>query len=102
MDVEIVAEDLSPPPPPANLVGARGPRGIELRWDPVDAPDLAGYHVYRSVPGVRAQRLTTSPTLRTGFRDESPPAGPLLYYVTSVDRSERANESAASVAIRVN
>lgn len=99
---KIIAQDLSPPPVPRNLIGTRTGRGVELRWNPVDAPDLGGYHVYRGAPGQGFERLTTSPTLRAGYRDDRPPSGAARYRVTAVDRAIPPNESAASQTVRVD
>lgn len=45
--VKVVFRDLLPPPTPANLNTLIETNSIRLVWDPVDAPDLAGYKIYR-------------------------------------------------------
>ncbi|MBM4284038.1 MAG: fibronectin type III domain-containing protein [Deltaproteobacteria bacterium] len=97
-DVTVTPVDLTPPPPLLNLVAAPTPRGVELRWDESPATDLAGYRVYRRVPG-EAQYRRLTPTLlnKPYFLDDAAPRGRTYYYVvTAVDDSKRANESLPS------
>jgi fibronectin type 3 domain-containing protein len=85
--------DLVPPPPPASVtVLVETSRIARLIWDPVDAPDIRGYNVYRTEGKVRL-KLTPHPAQQTFFGDESLQHGVTYFYtVTSVDRS--GNESA--------
>jgi len=91
-------QDLTPPPPPLNLVAVPTSRGVELRWEPSPAPDLAGYRVYRSLAGEASPvRLTTEPVKKPYFVDTQASPGQTYYYsVTAVDTSKRANESLPS------
>jgi len=41
-------KDLVPPPVPTDVTALVETKNVRLLWDPVDAPDLAGYRVYRS------------------------------------------------------
>jgi fibronectin type 3 domain-containing protein len=94
----VTPTDLTPPPPPLNLVAAPTSRGVELRWDPSPASDLAGYRVYRLRAGeARPVRLTTE-LLRTPHLLDTQvvPGQTYAYTVTAVDDSRRANESAPS------
>ncbi len=91
-------QDLTPPPPPLNLVAAATSRGVELRWEPSPAPDLAGYRVYRLRPGeARPMRLTPEVVKMPYYVDtQATPGQTYLYAVTAVDNSKRANESGPS------
>ena len=40
-------KDLMPPPPPASMNALIETHAVRLVWDPVTAPDLAGYMLYR-------------------------------------------------------
>jgi hypothetical protein len=94
----VIPQDLTPPPPPLNLVAAVTPRGIELRWDPSPVPDAASYRVYRLRAGeASAVRLTPEPVKQPYFVDTQAARGQTYYYaVTAVDDSRRRNESQPS------
>lgn len=87
-------KDLLPPPAPATVTALVETKAVRLVWDPVDAPDLAGYLVYRTERGVRL-KLTPGPAQITYFRDMSANPGITYFYsVTAVDKN--GNESAAT------
>ncbi|MEJ2069255.1 MAG: hypothetical protein P8X49_14775 [Syntrophobacterales bacterium] len=94
----VMAQDLTPPPPPLNLVAVPTSKGVELRWEPSPAPDLAGYRVYRLRAGAASPvRLTRKPVKQPYFVDTQASPGQTYYYsVTAVDDSKRANESQPS------
>jgi hypothetical protein len=96
---EVDFRDLLPPPVPQNVAVLTEERSVRLIWDPVIAPDLAGYIVYRKVGGEWA-KVTPTPLGDASYRDEAPPAGtPIIYSVTSIDRS--GNESKSTKAPEV-
>lgn len=87
-------KDLMPPAPPENVATLVEANAVRLVWDPVDAPDLAGYKVYRAA-GDKKTALTPAPVSDTNYRDVSMQQGvSYVYSVTSVDKS--GNESALS------
>jgi hypothetical protein len=94
----VTPTDLTPPPPPLNLVAAPTSRGVELRWEPSPATDLAGYRVYRLRAGeAKPVRLTPELLKTPHFLDtQAAPGQTYAYAVTAVDDSRRANESAPS------
>jgi hypothetical protein len=93
-------KDLVPPPPPTGLTALVETGAVRLVWDPVDAPDLAGYKVYRTegsgieqlrpvgtIPLTPVQLVTAS-----NYRDTGVSHGISYYYeVVSVDKT--GNES---------
>lgn len=93
-------KDLVPPPPPTGLTALVETAGVRLVWDPVDAPDLAGYKVYRT-EGTGIEQLRSVGTIpmtpvvlvtATNYRDTSVNRGISYYYeVVSVDKT--GNES---------
>lgn len=91
-------EDQTPPAQPRGLVAVVAGATTRLAWEPVDAPDLAGYHVYRStIQGRGYEKLTPTPSQPTTYVDTQVRLGQVYYYVvTAVDRSRRANESVPS------
>jgi fibronectin type 3 domain-containing protein len=93
-------KDLMPPPTPTGLTALVETNGVRLVWDAVEAPDLAGYKVYRTegsgVPLTFTKPhilFTPQPILGTNFRDTTVELGIAYFYeVTAVDKS--GNESA--------
>jgi hypothetical protein len=86
-------KDLVPPPPPASVTALVETKVVRLVWDPVDAPDLAGYNVYRTEAAGRVKFTYGLPIKQTHFGDESlQPGIEYVYSVTAVDKS--GNESA--------
>ena len=93
-------KDLVPPPPPTGLTALVETGAVRLVWDPVDAPDLAGYKVYRT-EGTGIEQLRPIGTIpltpvqlvtATNYRDTSVSRGISYYYeVVSVDKT--GNES---------
>lgn len=91
--VSATFKDLIPPAPPASVTALVETRVVRLVWDAVDAPDLAGYFVYRTEKAARIKFQTGAPIKQTFFGDESIQPGIEYYYsVTAVDKS--GNESA--------
>jgi hypothetical protein len=92
--VRVTFRDLVPPPAPAMPTVLVEPKLMRLVWEPVNAPDLAGYNVYRMERQWRL-KLTPTPTKEPNFLDISMDIGIFYTYeVTAVDTS--GNESAAS------
>lgn len=94
----VIPQDLTPPPPPLNLVAVSTSQGVELRWEPSSAKDLAGYRIYRLRAGAASQaRLNPVLVKRPYFVDTQATRGETYYYtVTAVDNSKRSNESMPS------
>lgn len=90
-------KDLVAPGVPANVVTLREASAVRLIWDAVDAPDLAGYRIYREVGGGARTLLTTEPVVETTYRDQVSQLGVTYRYsVSSIDRN--GNESALATA----
>ncbi len=92
-------EDTFPPPTPGPLTGFVEDGRLVLVWDPVTAPDLAGYHVYMRPVGTSAwarlnDRPTASARLELSVSDEAPWKQRVEFAITSVDR--KGNESPKS------
>ncbi|MEO8382664.1 MAG: hypothetical protein ABI779_23605 [Acidobacteriota bacterium] len=88
------------PPVPASVTPLIEQRAVRLIWDPVEAPDLAGYRVYRSEGVGHGNAIKDIGTIQLGnevtatsFLDLSANLGiAYRYSVTAVDKS--GNESA--------
>ncbi len=91
-------EKRTPPPPVQNVLAVATSQGVELRWEPSPAPDVAGYRVYRRSSGEeKYTRLTPELVKKPYFVDGRVNRGQTYhYYVTAVDDSPRANESLPS------
>ena len=86
--------DLIPPPVPQNVSALVETKIVRLLWDAVDAPDLAGYNVYRYEPPYKLKMMTLKTTF---FGDESvQPGVHYTYAVTAIDAN--GNESAEAKA----
>ncbi len=87
-------KDLVAPPPPTGLTALVETGAVRLVWDPVEAPDLAGYKVYRTEgTGIEQLRpigtipLTSQLLTATNYRDTGVNPGISYYYeVVSVDK----------------
>jgi hypothetical protein len=87
--------DAFAPPTPVNLVALAEEGRIRLLWDRVEAPDLAGYRLYRSEDGGAAVELPRDPGAGTDHTDDGVrPGASYVYRVTAVDRDD--NESPPS------
>jgi hypothetical protein len=93
-------KDLVPPPPPTGLTALVETGAVRLVWDAVEAPDLAGYKVYRTEgSGIETLRsvgtIPLTPVVlltAANYRDTSVQHGISYYYeVVSVDKT--GNES---------
>jgi hypothetical protein len=95
-------KDLQPPPAPANVSALVETRAVRIVWDPVTAPDFAGYRVYRTegvgqpdageIRESGTGQLTTTLLTTTNFIDRAVNPGiAFRYSVTAVDKS--GNES---------
>ncbi|MBB5063147.1 hypothetical protein HDF15_001487 [Granulicella mallensis] len=105
--VEFTLQDVYPPPAPTDLNAASfaNPKlTVDLIWQPVDTPHLAGYNVYRetldgngAATGVKT-RLNQVPVPAPGFHDVTAVAGQRYRYsVTAVDAKGNESESAVTV-----
>lgn len=80
--------DVYPPPSPARLDALSEANRVRLVWTPVDAPDVAGYLVFRAEgPGPPA-RLTKDPVSDPFYSDEGTARGKRYRYtVRAADRA---------------
>jgi fibronectin type 3 domain-containing protein len=89
-----VPKDIQPPHAPANLTVKKGTTddSLQLFWDPVDADDLLGYIIYRSMEIDDDYEFIQEVGLQTQFTDSALEEYSTYYYkITAVD--EVPNES---------
>jgi hypothetical protein len=108
--VSVLMRDTFPPSTPASLAAIPGStnsanRSIDLSWEPVPDPDVAGYIIYRqqvtSAGALTGQptRLNATPVVGPAFSDHTAvPGQHYAYRVTAIDTS--GNESAPSADIQ--
>ena len=87
-EIVVVPKDVYPPKAPARLDALSEGKVVRLLWDPVDAPDLAGYFVYRADGDAPPVLITPTPVTDPFFNDAAPRAGRRYKYtVRAVDRA---------------
>jgi hypothetical protein len=92
--------DLIAPPLPTNVTTLVEEKAVRLLWEGVEAPDLAGYKVYRTVQGGSRTLLTQKPIRETNYRDISAPLGATYTYsVSSIDQKGNESEPRPSTAV---
>lgn len=103
-DLIMDTSDRFAPAPPANLSGVWTPQGTHLLWPRVRDSDVAGYRIYRATQSEGPFKLLNQNALSTDavYIDTTAQAGTFyVYYVTAVDRSRNANESAPSAVVKI-
>jgi fibronectin type 3 domain-containing protein/predicted small lipoprotein YifL len=97
---EIRYVDVYPPPVPEELVAVAEAGRARLVWRQSEAPDLAGYIVYRKGATGDFVRLTAKPIAATNYVDTAVVSGQAYdYRVTAIDQI--GNESAPSAEVHV-
>jgi hypothetical protein len=97
----VTATDTYPPPAPTDLVAVGSGGGVSLIWEPVTAPDLAGYLVLRGTEGEALKPITAAPVAETTYRDTTAEPGVVyIYAVVAVDKASPANASPESNRVR--
>jgi hypothetical protein len=87
--------DIFPPPAPARLDALPEAGLVRLVWDPVPAPDLVGYIVFRAEGTAQPERLNAEPLKESFTTDTSAKPGiRYRYTVRAVDKA--GNVSAPS------
>ncbi len=104
--VTIIAKDTTPPPPVTGLTYTldKETRSVTLAWNPLRAPDLQGYYLYRGERGGEMLRIVgrpIEPSDRPAFVDGGfegrglAPGATLVYAVAGVDQSSNEGEKAS-------
>ncbi|MCD6326438.1 hypothetical protein J7M28_02640 [bacterium] len=96
-------EDRIPPQAPFDLEATAGKGVVNLLWSADEAPDHAGFFIYRKKAGQKSFiRLTPEPSMKTMFVDRTVfPGTEYVYCVTAIDNSSYANESKRSNKVSV-
>src|SRR5262249_33514210 len=84
----VTAVDTFPPAAPSGLSTLPSEGQIQLEWNPVTAPDLAGYLVLRAEEAAPPQPLMTDPIAEPRYKDTTVKAGPhYAHVVAGVDKA---------------
>jgi hypothetical protein len=94
--------DVTPPSPPANLVGIASEGTVRLSWSPSPEADVATYVVYRAPEGGGFERIGSTTAPSTTYVDRTVTRGTYRYAVSAQDNAARPNESARSNEARVS
>lgn len=98
---EIDYRDLFAPPTPKGLVALAETGRVRLVWEKSEAPDLAGYRVYRARQEGGFEPLTPKPIADRELVDSNLVTGSLYRYrVTAVDRNGNESEPSETVEVR--
>lgn len=94
--------DIIPPEAPRFLTPIAQPGGILLKWMAKSEKGFAGYHVYRRTVGGEFNRLNPELLQTNSWVDTTAVKGQgYEYAVSSVDDSQRANESSHSEPVYI-
>jgi hypothetical protein len=90
--------DTFPPAAPDGLIALPSEGKIQLKWNAVDAADLAGYLVLRAEGAAAPEPVTASPVSETAFDDTTTKAGVrYVYVVVAVDKAGNRSPSSNQV-----
>jgi hypothetical protein len=95
--VTLTPADTFPPSAPASLRAIPAMGSIELSWERSPEADVAGYRVYRAIPGGSWERIAAVDL--PGFSDRTVEKGKTYRYaVTAIDRSGNESPRSAETA----
>jgi hypothetical protein len=84
----LTPKDRFPPPAPGGLSGLPTETQVQLLWNPVTAPDLAGYLVLRGKDGGPLEPLMTEPLSEPRYTDANlTPGSRYAYAIVAVDKA---------------
>jgi len=94
LPVEAAPRDMTPPPAPQGFDAIATTGGTRLLWEPVAAPDLAGYQVFRRTGDEEPRLIGTVGASRNSFVDPIAGDREIYYYrIKAFDQAEPANIS---------
>jgi hypothetical protein len=94
----VEVRDVTAPATPAGLAVMPREGGIEILWSPSAEPDLAGYRVYRTIPGGLPEKVAEVGGTRASWLDETARRGVVYRYaVTAFDQAGNESEPAEPV-----
>lgn len=90
--------EFDPPAAPAELLARPRSHSILLSWTPVEAPDLAGYTIYRALSGSGEYEIIARNVLTSSFVDNSAEPGIQYFYkIRAFDQSLNCSEYTGEV-----
>jgi hypothetical protein len=101
VDAITLADDSAPLLPPSRPAARFLAGAVELTWEPLEDPGVAGYHVYRRPEGESETLLTPVPIEEAQYSDDSVEEGRGYFYrVTAVDAYLNESPRSAETWIR--
>jgi autotransporter-associated beta strand protein len=95
--IQIVSETPESRPAPENLTATADKDSIDLAWDPLFAPDLAGYTVYRSTVSGTNYTSIVSGLSTNVYTDSSATNSTAYYYVVTASYDSSVTNTVAPV-----
>jgi chitin-binding protein len=100
--VAITPRDVFAPDRPAGLRAVATETAVELSWEENAEPDLAGYRLRRSQPGVEPALIQDALITTPSYRDQGVArVATYLYAVTAVDNAGNESTPSDPVEVRV-
>jgi len=99
--IKITIQDVTPPPPPNQVITDVSGKTINLYWENENVPDLVGYHIYRAYnKDTLFQRINTSLIAKDyhSYIDTAENIGFYNYKISTVDESGNESYSARYTA----
>lgn len=101
--LSISPKDVFPPSAPVSITVAAAPGRLSIFFPANPEPDVAGYHIYRSLDPDLAKeqwtKLTPALLTRTTFQDENVESGKrYYYYLTATDQSGNVSQPSEVVS----
>jgi fibronectin type 3 domain-containing protein len=100
--VAATPRNVTPPSPPANLVGIASEGVVRLSWSPSPEADVVSYIIYRAPEAGGFERIGSVAAPATTYNDRTVTRGTYRYAVTAQDNAARPNESRRSNEARVS
>jgi hypothetical protein len=98
--VSIMPRDIFPPPVPSGLTAVYTGRSVQLGWNSVVAPNLAGYNVYREEEAESPRRLNHELLRTPDFGDITAKfRHRYSYWVTSVSLAHHESEPSVKATV---
>jgi hypothetical protein len=99
---EVDYKDRFPPSAPENIVSLAEEARVRLLWEVSPESDVAGYRVFRQVPGEEFHSITPELVIGSELLDRDVASGnTYIYFVTAVDGANNQSEASKTTTAQV-